>query len=289
MTITSAQLRAVAADLYDWSLKKVPDDTLAVLEKARAAESSTVGRKTLTLMLKNADAAETRSHLVCSDVGVPTYAIKIGTRVQFDGPVRQAIVDGFADLVARADPPILQMVTNPLTHARSYVGRNMPLMSFDVIDDADYVDITCAPKAMGTGRWEAVGTFVYPPLETIEKFVLDTVLTAGSQPCPPIVVGVGIGGSFDHAARMAKEQVLRPVGQTNPEPLLSAMEARLKDAINATGFGPMGTGGDTTALGVHIDYSAGHGYTPVAVAFNCWINRRTRARIHGDGRVERIE
>jgi fumarate hydratase subunit alpha len=130
---------------------------------------------------------------------------------------------------------------------------------------------------------------VYPPLETIEKFVLDSVLTAGSQPCPPIVVGVGIGGSFDHAAKMAKEQVLRPFGQINPEPILAGMEQRLKDAINATGFGPMGTGGDHTAMAVHIDYSAGHGYTPVAVAFNCWINRRTSARIYNDGRVERHE
>lgn len=289
MPVTSQQIRTLTADLYEWSLKKVPDDTLAVLERARAAETHAVGRKTLTIMLKSADAAERQSHLVCSDIGVPTYSVKIGTRVRFEGAVRQAIVDGFADLVARIDPPILQMVTNPLTHARSYVGRNMPIVSFDVIDDADYVEITCAPKAMGTGRWEAVGTFVYPTHETIEKFVLDTVLTAGSQPCPPIVVGVGIGGTFDHAARMAKEQVLRPFGQTNPEPVLAAMEVRLKDAINATGFGPMGTGGDITAMAVHIDYSAGHGYMPVAVAFNCWINRRTRARIHDDGRVERHE
>jgi fumarate hydratase subunit alpha len=289
MPITSQQIRSLTSNLYEWSLKKVPDDTLAVLARARAAETHPVGKKTLTIMLKSADAAERESHLVCSDVGVPTYSVKIGTRVTFDGPVRQAIVDGFADLVARIDPPILKMVTNPLTHERSYAGRNMPLTTFDVIDDADYVEITCAPKAMGTGRWEAVGTFVYPPLETIEKFVLDSVLTAGSQPCPPIVVGVGIGGSFDHAAKMAKEQVLRPFGQINPEPILAGMEQRLKDAINATGFGPMGTGGDHTAMAVHIDYSAGHGYTPVAVAFNCWINRRTSARIYNDGRVERHE
>ena len=240
-------------------------------------------------MLKSADAAERENHLVCTDVGVPTYSVKIGTRVQFEGPVRQAITDGFADLVARIDPPILKMVTNPLTHERSYAGRNMPLVSFDVIDDADYVEIACAPKAMGTGRWEAIDTFVYPSLATIEKFVLDTVLTAGSQPCPPIVVGVGIGGTFDYAAKIAKEQVLRPFGLTNSEPILAAMEKRLLDAINATGFGPMGTGGDVSAMAVHIDYAASHGFMPVAVSFNCWINRRTRARIYADGREERIE
>ena len=289
MPITSQQIRSLTANLYEWSLKKVPDDTLAVLARARAAETNPVGKKTLTIMLKSADAAERENHLVCTDVGVPTYSVKIGTRVQFEGPVRQAITDGFADLVARIDPPILKMVTNPLTHERSYAGRNMPLVSFDVIDDADYVEIACAPKAMGTGRWEAIDTFVYPSLATIEKFVLDTVLTAGSQPCPPIVVGVGIGGTFDYAAKIAKEQVLRPFGLTNSEPILAAMEKRLLDAINATGFGPMGTGGDVSAMAVHIDYAASHGFMPVAVSFNCWINRRTRARIYADGREERIE
>ena len=114
-------------------------------------------------------------------------------------------------------------------------------------------------------------------------------MKAGSQPCPPIVVGVGIGGTFDYAARLAKQQILRPFGQTNPEPILAAMEQRLLTAINAMGFGPMGTGGDTTAMAVHIDYAASHGFMPVAVALNCWINRRTGARIANDGAVEWFE
>jgi fumarate hydratase subunit alpha len=131
--------------------------------------------------------------------------------------------------------------------------------------------------------------FSFPDLATIERFVLDTVLRAGSQPCPPVVIGVGIGGSFDVAARMSKHATLRQLGSVNPEPTLAAMEQRLVEAVNRTGFGPMGTGGDSTAFAVHVEYSAGHGFTPVAVSFNCWINRRTRARIHADGTVERIE
>jgi len=289
MPITSEQITRLTADLYEWSLKKIPEDTRQALAAAAPRETNATGRKTLTIMLKSADAAESTGGLVCSDVGIPTYSIKIGTRVQFAGPVRQAIVEGFARMAARTDPPILKMVTNPLTHERSHSGKDVPIVSFDVIDDADYVDITCAPKAMGTGRWEALETFVYPSLETIERYVLDTVLKAGSQACPPIVVGVGIGGTFDHAARIAKEAVLRPFGETNPEPVLAAMENRLRKTINEFGFGPMGTGGDTTAMAVHINYSGSHGFVPVAVSLNCWINRRTRARIHGDGRVERME
>lgn len=287
--ITSEQIAAVTADLYEWAIKQIPPDTRALLAAAPSRETHETGRRTLRIMLKSADAAQASGGLVCSDIGIPTYSIKIGTQVQFDGPVRAAIVEGLARVAARSDPPLLKMVTNPLTHERGHAGKDMPIVSFDLIDGADYMDITCAPKAMGTGRWEAAENFVYPTHQQIEDYVLDVVLRSGSQACPPIVVGVGIGGTFDHAARIAKEAVLRPFGQENPEPVLAAMEQRLLKAINALGFGPMGTGGDTTAMAVHISHSASHGFVPVAVALNCWINRRTRARIYGDGRVERIE
>lgn len=283
--ITGDTIRSVTAKLYENSLKKVPEDTKSALRRAGRTESAELGRKTLTIMLKSADAAESGGQLVCSDVGVPVYLVRIGTRVRFDGRIRQAITDGFADLVDRIDPPILKMVTNPLTLQRSYKGRGMPIVTWDLIDDADYVEIVCSPKALGTGRWEAVETFVSPSLEIIENYVLDMVIRAGSQPCLPMVVGVGIGGTLDYAAKMAKEALLRPVGDTNSEPELAGMEQRLLAAVNATGFGPMGTGGDNTAMAVHVDYCAGHGYTPVAVSINCWINRRTRARIYDSGEV----
>ncbi|MDC6130395.1 fumarate hydratase [Burkholderia gladioli] len=289
MAIDSATLRRVTAQLYERSLKTIPDDTRAFLADAAERETSPTGRATLRILVESADGARRDDSLVCSDVGIPTYSVKIGTRVRFDGPVRAAIRDGFADLAASISPPILKMVTNPLTHERGHAGKDMPIVSFDVIDDAEHVDIVCSPKAMGTGRWEAIEAFVYPSHAQIERFVLDTMLRAGSQPCLPLVIGVGIGGTFDYAARLAKEQMMRPFGRANPEPMLAAMERRLLDAVNAMGFGPMGTGGDTTAMAVHIDYAASHGFVPVAVCFNCWINRRTAARIHGDGRVEFLE
>jgi fumarate hydratase subunit alpha len=289
MPITSELIRTVTAALYERSLKKIPEDTKSVLRQATSQDSSETARKTLTIMLKSANAAEQRNQLICTDVGIPVYSVKIGTQVRFEGAVRQAMVDGLADLAAQIQPPILKMVTNPLTHQRGHAGKDMPLLTFDIMDDADYVEIICAPKAMGSGRWEALETFVYPTLEDIETYVLEVVMKAGSQPCPPIVVGVGIGGTFDYAARMAKQQILRPFGQTNPEPILASMEQRLLTAINSMGFGPMGTGGDTTAMAVHIDYAASHGFMPVAVALNCWINRRTGARIHNDGSVEWFE
>ena len=289
MPITYDQVRQATAQLYEWSLKKVPDDTKGALRAAAARETNEVARRTLGIMLRSAEKAECEDKLICSDAGVPVYFVKLGTAARLEGDIKRAIRDGFDALVETISPPILKHVTNPLTNERSYKGKDMPLVSWDLVDGADTVDITCSPKALGSGRWAALEIFSFPTLEVIEGYVMDCVMKAGSQHCPPVVIGVGIGGTFDHCAKLAKQASLRPFGQTNPEPILAAMEDRLLRAVNKTGFGPMGTGGDTTALGVHVEYSAGHGFTPVAVCFNCWINRRTRAILHGDGRVERVE
>ncbi|MBB5695357.1 fumarate hydratase [Muricoccus pecuniae] len=289
MPITYDMMKRATAQLYEWSLRKVPDDTLDALRRAREVETNEVARRTLGILLRSAEMAETQDRLVCSDSGVPNYVIGIGTGVPLEGDIKRAVSDGFDELVATTNPPLLKHVTNPLTNERSYRGKEMPLVTWDLIDGVDYADITCQPKALGSGRWAAMEIFTFPTLEMIERYVMECVLKAGSQHCPPVNIGVGIGGTFDYCAKLAARATLRQYGTRNPEPILAAMEERLLAAVNATGFGPMGTGGDTTALGVHVEYAAGHGFTPVAVAFNCWINRRTRARLYGDGRLERIE
>ncbi|MDZ5456798.1 fumarate hydratase [Azohydromonas lata] len=289
MAIPSDTIKAVTAALYERSLKRVPEDTKAALHSLNLAERNETAKHTLRIMLKSAEAAERNEHFVCSDAGIPVYFVRVGAQAQFQGSVRQAITQGFDELVATITPPLLPHVTNPLTLERGYKGKSMPIVTFDLVDDCDFVEITCSPKALGSGRWAALEIFSFPDLHTIEKFVMETVIKAGSQPCPPVVIGVGIGGTFDYAAKMAKEATLRPIGSTHEEAMVAAMEQRLTRAVNATGFGPMGTGGDATALAVHVNYAAGHGFTPVAVAFNCWINRRTRARLFNDGRVEWME
>jgi fumarate hydratase subunit alpha len=289
MAITYDQVKSVSAELYESCLKKIPEDTKEALRKAGEAETNDGAKKILTMMLRSAHAAESGNRHVCSDAGVPVYFMKIGTAAKLDGNIKQAISDGFDHLVATIQPPILKHVTNPLTNERGYKGKDMPIVSYDLIDGANYVELVCQPKALGSGRWAALEIFSFPTLETIEKYVMDCVLKAGSQHCPPVVIGVGIGGTFDLCAKIAKQATVRPFGKTNPEPILAAMEERLLKAVNKTGFGPMGTGGDTTALAVHIEYTSGHGFTPVAVCFNCWINRRAGARIYNDGRIERFE
>jgi fumarate hydratase subunit alpha len=289
MAITYDMVKSVSAQLYESCLKKIPEDTKDALQRAADAETNDGARKILAMMLKSADAAESGSRHVCSDAGVPVYFVKIGTAAKLDGAIKQAISDGFDHLVDTIEPPILKHVTNPLTNERGYKGKDMPIVSYDLIDGADYVEIVCQPKALGSGRWAALEIFSFPTLETIEKYVMECVLKAGSQHCPPVVVGVGIGGTFDLCAKNAKLATLRPFGKKNSEPILAAMEQRLLAAVNKTGFGPMGTGGDTTALAVHVEYSSGHGFTPVAVCFNCWINRRAGARLYNDGHIERFE
>ena len=289
MPVTYEQMKAATSELYAAALRKVPDNTLDALRRAIETESHDVARQTLRMMLRSAEKAENEQRLVCSDSGVPTYVVEVGTAVGMEGDIKRAIVDGFAELCATSSPPLLKHVANPLTNARGYAGRDMPIVTWDLVDGAEWIDVTCSPKALGSGRWAALEIFTAPSLEVIESYVMDVVMKAGSQHCPPVVLGIGIGGTFDHCAKIAKRASLRPFGQVNPEPILAAMEARLLRAVNKTGFGPMGTGGDTTALGVHVDYAAGHGFTPVAVCFNCWINRRTKARLFGDGRVERLE
>lgn len=287
--IDEALIQRVSEELYSEALRRVPDDTKVALAGARDREDSPAARAALDLMLRSAEMAEEKRLFVCSDSGFPMYLVEIGGLARWTGDLKAAITRGFAHLVETIDPPILQHVANPLTNARGYAGKEIPAISVELVAGADHIDLTCVPKALGSGRWAKLEIFISPELGEIEEFVLRTIVEAGSQHCPPVVIGVGIGGNFDMAAKLANRATYRPVGTVNPEPALAAMEARLADAANGTGFGPMGVGGATTALAVHIDHAFGHGFTPVAVCFNCWINRRAKARLHADGTVERLE
>ena len=286
--ITEDLVQEATESLYSAALRRVPPDTIKALEAARENEAQESARATLDLMVRSARLAEARDTFVCSDSGVPTYLLEIGGAAQWQGDLKAAIARGFDHLVDTISPPLLKHVNNPLTNERGGPGKDMPSITVDLLGNADYIDITCVPKALGSGRWTSLRTLISPSLEDIETCVLDAIIEAGSQHCPPVIVGVGIGGNFDLTAKLANRATYREIGSLNLNPTLAAMEERLTEAANATGFGPMGVGGSTTALAVHIDYAFGHGYTPVAVCFNCWINRRAKARLHSDGRVERL-
>lgn len=121
----------------------------------------------------------------------------------------------------------------------------------------------------------------------VKKFVIESIVEAGAQPCPPTIVGVGMGGGVDISIKLAKKALLRPLNTPNPNPELNKLEKELYEAANKLGIGPMGLGGKATVLGVHVDYAFRHPASfPVAVAFNCWAARRASAKIYSDGRTE---
>jgi len=289
VSITDDVVRSTTAKLYEKAIKKVPEDIKGAINRAVEAETSEVARQTLRSMLRSADASEKTDSLICPDVGIPVYYIKVGTKVKLETDLKHSITEGFKDLVKTIKPPLLMLITNPLTRERGYVGEGIPVVSFDLIHDADYIEVTCAPRGFGCGLWATLQIFNYPPLEVIEKFILESVLRAGSKPCPPVMVGIGIGGTFDNATRLAKVAMLRRVGEKNKNADIARWEEGLLRAVNETGIGPMGLGGKTTALALNVEVSSGHGFTPVAVCFSCWPNRRMRAKIYGDGSVDYYE
>ena len=167
------------------------------------------------------------------------------------------------------------------------IRDSIPYVHWELFD-GDYLELTAFPKGGGSENTCRLG-MLSPGLglRSLKKFVVDTVIEAGGKPCPPIIVGVAIGGGSDIAMEIAKKALLRPLDKPNPVPELAKLEEELLKAINETGIGPMGLGGRWTALGVHVDYACRHPASyPVAVATQCWAARRASARIGPDGSVE---
>ncbi len=172
MSITYDLVKSTTAQLYERALKKIPEDTKEALRRAKELETNPVAKQTLQMMLGSAELAERTNRFVCSDAGIPVYVVKIGTNVRWEGNIKQAIVDGFDELVVRISPPLLKHVTNPLTLKRGYKGKDMPIVSYDLLGDADYIEITCSPKALGSGRWNTLQIFSFPTLGVLEGYVM---------------------------------------------------------------------------------------------------------------------
>jgi fumarate hydratase subunit alpha len=144
------------------------------------------------------------------------------------------------------------------------------------------------PKGGGSENTCVMGMLVPGEgIKGLKKFVVDAVIRAGAKPCPPNILGIGIGGGADISIKLAKKALLRPLNEPNPDPEIAELEKEIFEAVNMTGIGPMGLGGKTTVLGVHVDYAYRHPASyPAAVAFQCWAARRATARINSDGKVE---
>jgi fumarate hydratase subunit alpha len=260
----------------------------AILQ-AYEKETAQQAKFQLQTILENISIAEKDNLCVCQDTGVPLFYVKLGGMASVEGDIREAISQGTK--LATEEIPLRQNVIHPLTKKNSgtNTGWGMPNVHFEIEPDADYIEVTALPKGFGS---EAKTSLMYIATSEdialgLTKCLLDIVLSALGEPCPPYVVGIGLGGTAEIATWLAKKAFLRPLGTSNPDPLVAKLEADLLEAVNRTGIGAMGVGGSVTALGVHIEFCGTHtAAVPVAISFQCWAARSSTARIHSDGRVE---
>lgn len=282
-------VETVCRDLYIQSLKEIPPDIVEAIRQAAQRESKEVGRRIFSHYLKSIDLGRTENMLVCQDTGIPIYWVDIGGKLRLDGSQLSAAIVRGTERATR-EHPLRSSIVSPLTrqNRQTSTGDKIPIIHFDFVADSDTLDILFMPKGSGSENMSFLKMLVPAEgLAGIKRFVLEQVIGAGAKPCPPTIVGIGIGGSSDLCMTLAKKATTRRLGTPNPDPQLAALEVQLLETINQTGIGPQGLGGDTTALAVHIESAWTHiTCNPVAVNLQCWRAERRRAKISPDGKVE---
>ena len=271
--ITQEEISSLVARLCIQANTSLPADIRAALDKAREEEPWPLARTTLGLLQNNLTLAGEKCLPICQDTGMACVFVELGQQVALDGNLEEAIHEG----VRRGyDQGYLRksVVGDPLNRVNT--GDNTPAFITTHLVPGDTLTITVAPKGAGSENMSRLAMLKPADgVEGVKEFILDTVLKAGSNPCPPIVLGIGVGGSFDKVAYLAKKALLRPIDQPNPDPYYAALEQELLEKINATGIGPQGFGGRTTCLGLAIEQMPTHvACLPVAVNMSCHVTRR---------------
>ncbi len=257
---------------------RLPPDVINAIERAEKAEPWDGAKRILSLLGDNVRIASEKTLPVCQDTGMACVFVELGQNVHIEGDFEQAVNNGvrrgYGEGYLRKS-----VVCDPLRRVNT--GDNTPALVTVKLTRGDKMRITVMPKGFGSENMSAL-KMLKPAdgVEGVKSFVLDTVEKAGANPCPPIIVGVGIGGSFDKAACLAKHALLRPVDEPNPDEYYAALERELLEKINALGIGPQGFGGKTTALAVLIEEMPTHvAGLPVAVNISCHATRRASASL----------
>jgi fumarate hydratase subunit alpha len=268
--INASQITETVARLAIEANHYLGDDVVAALKNAREVEESPQGKEVLDQLLKNVDIAAQGTFPLCQDTGVAVVAVELGQEVHIvGGELNQAIHDGvkkgYTEGYLRKS-----MVGQPFS-ARKNTKDNTPAMIHTEIVPGDKLHITIMPKGGGCENMSALG--MLKPADGrqgVIDFVVNTIDKAGSNPCPPTIVGVGIGGSADQAMWLAKKSLLRPVGEHNPEEEYAQLEKELLEKINNLGIGPMGLGGRITSLAANVLVAPCHiASMPVGVNVQC--------------------
>jgi len=261
-------------DACIYATHNLKPDVVEVLKRARETEESEIGKKVFDQILENVEVAKREDLPLCQDTGFSVFFVEMGQDVKIEGgSIRDAIVEGvrkgYTEGYLRKS-----IVEDPLR--RKNTGDNTPpVIHFDVVP-GDTLRIVFEPKGGGSENMSALKILLPGEgKEGVKKFVVESVKKAGANPCPPIVVGVGIGGTFEYCAFLAKKATVREVGKRNPDPFYAELEEELLEEINKLGIGPQGFGGKWTALDVHIEVYPCHITSlPVAVNIQCHADRR---------------
>ena len=271
--IEAKQITEVVARLCVKANEYLPENVKCAIKKCREKEDWDTAKGVLDQIIENFEIAEETQVPICQDTGMACVFLEIGQDVHIVGgdlteAVNEGVRQGYKEGYLRKS-----VVADPIR--RGNTGDNTPAMIYTEIVPGEYIKITMGPKGFGSENMSAI-RMLKPSagLQGIKDFIIETVEAAGPNPCPPMVVGVGIGGTFDKAALLAKKALMRPLDSSNPDPYYADLEVELLEKINELGIGPQGFGGRTTAIGLNIETMPTHiAGMPCAVNINCHVTR----------------
>jgi len=279
--ITQKEVADAVCEIYKQAAIVLPDDIKNALRNAYDNEDSDIAKLNIKSILDNLELAEKNEIPMCQDTGLPIIFVKLG-KVQVEN-LEQGIIDGVK--LATENVPLRTNVVDPLTRKNTgnNIGKGIPQINVELTDEP-VLELTVFPKGFGSENNNKLAMLLPGEgVEGIKKFFKEAVLSAGGKPCPPTVIGVGIGGSSDMVMKLAKKALLRPIDECNSDERLATLENDLLDIANATGIGPMGLGGKTTVLGVNVELADTHtAGLPVGICVQCWAARHATSTLRDE-------
>jgi len=265
---------------------ELPEDVIYALNKAYETEQG-IAKTQIGAILENIKLAGESGRPMCQDTGIQTFFVDVGVDFPEINSIKEVIVDAVS--IATREVPLRPNTVDPFTgeNHKDNLGKHIPYITWDFVDGDD-VFITALPKGGGSENMSKLG-MLKPGvgIDGVKDFVVEEMIKAGGNPCPPTIVGVGIGGGADLSLKLGKKALLRPVGVRHSDKFIADIEEELIERINGSGIGPMGLGGKTTVLDVHVEWAHRHPASlPVGIVVQCWADRRASMVIHSDGSWE---
>ncbi len=284
--ISNKNIEEILIEGIEQAETDLPKDVIRALEKAAAKEKG-LAKIQLKTILKNIKIASKEGIPMCQDTGIMTFYIEVGTEFKYRSSLKK-IIDN-AVKKATKEIPVRPNTVNPFTGENSgdNTGIHIPHIIWDIVKGSECT-IHILPKGGGSENMSAL--WMLTPGEGFakaEKLIIKHIINAGGKPCPPTIVGIGIGGGADICMHLAKKALLRKIGEHHKEKQVAKMERRLIELINKTGVGPMGMGGKTTVLDVHIEYAHRHPASfPVGLVLQCWAHRKKTIKFTKNGSIK---